>query len=447
LSVSQHCLEERYCNLNFGKKEKKMRRILLGIMALVTFSILSLALYSNNAQAIPVLARKYSTSCATCHAPFPRLNATGEAIRLNGYKMPEGDEVYVKIEPVSMGAEAYKKVFPEAIWPSDIPYLPPISILVEGEVDVDAGGTKDSRTSFVFPKELAILSLGSFGENFSFFAELEFEEEEGEDLETEIAAWLMWEDLFSGALGENHLNIKAGKVGIQEIALPNNRGHNRITAENYLHEQELDLHSQPGFEVNGFGQRWRYSLGIVDADSDNSEKDFYGALAFKIGGLGFDGSGGASEEGGLKTSPSGYWRDDSVRFGVFAYRTYLGDDGNDEFTRIGGDIRLNYKDLSVAGGYIAGDDDSETIDQDLWFAEAEYWIYPWVVTYVRYEALSVDGADDEDQARLIPGAAFLIRANIKLTVEGRLYTENEPAKEAGGEGDDDRVVFQLTWSG
>jgi hypothetical protein len=101
----------------------------------------------------------------------------------------------------------------------------------------------------------------------------------------------------------------------------------------------------------------------------------------------------------------------------------------------------------VAGGYIAGDDDSETIDQDLWFAEAEYWIYPWVVTYVRYEALSVDGADDEDQARLIPGAAFLIRANIKLTVEGRLYTENEPAKEAGGEGDDDRVVFQLTWSG
>jgi hypothetical protein len=162
--------------------------------------------------------------------------------------MPEGDEVYVKIEPVSMGAEAYKKVFPEAIWPSDIPYLPPISILVEGEVDVDAGGTKDSRTSFVFPKELAILSLGSFGENFSFFAE--------------IAAWLMWEDLFSGALGENHLNIKAGKVGIQEIALPNSRGHNRITAENYLHEQKLDLHSQPGFEVNGFGQRWRYSLGI-----------------------------------------------------------------------------------------------------------------------------------------------------------------------------------------
>ncbi len=197
-----------------------MRRILLGIVALSVFSIFSLAFYSKNAQAIPVLARKYRTSCATCHAPFPRLTAVGEAIRLNGYKMPDGDELYVKDEPVSMGAEAYQKVFPEAIWPSDIPYFPPFSIVVEGEVDVDVGG--NSRTNFIFPKELAILSMGSFGENFSFFAELEFEEEEGEDLETAIAAWLMWEDLFSGALGENHLNLKAGTVGMQEIALPNN---------------------------------------------------------------------------------------------------------------------------------------------------------------------------------------------------------------------------------
>jgi hypothetical protein len=369
----------------------------------------------------------------------------GEAIRLNGYKMPDGDELYVKDEPVSMGAEAYQKVFPEAIWPSDIPYLPPFSILVKGEVDVDVGG--NSRTNFVLPEELAILSMGSFGENFSFFAELEFEEEEGEDLETAIAAWLMWEDLFSGVLGENHLNIKAGTVGMQEIALPNNRGHDRISRENYLYAQELDLDDQPGFEVNGFGRQWRYALGIVDEERANGDKDLYAAMAFKIGGVGFDGSGGPSEEGGLTTSPSGYWRDDSVRFGVFAYRSYLGDRGKDEYDRLGGDIRLNYKDLSVAGGYIIGDDDSTDTDQDLWFAEAEYWLYPWVVTYARYEALSVDGASDEDLARFIPGAAFLIRANIKLIVEGRFYTTNEPAQEAGGKNDDDRVVFQLTWSG
>jgi hypothetical protein len=423
-----------------------MRRILLGIMALSAFSVFALTLYSKNAQAIPVLARKYRTSCATCHAPFPRLTALGEAVRLNGFKIPDGEELYVKEEPVSMGAEGYKKVFPEAIWPSNIPHLPPFSLLVAGEVDVDAGGTKDSRTSFLFPEELSILSAGTFGEDFSFFAELEFEEEEDET-DTTFSAWLMWEDLFSGALGENHLNIKAGTVGMQDIALPNNRGHNRITAENYLYQQKLDLRSEPGFEVNGFGKHWRYFLGIVDADSENSEKDFYGGLAFKIGGLGFDGSGGASEEGGLTTSPSGYWRDDSVRFGVFAYRTYLGDSGNDEFDRLGGDIRLNYKDLSLAGGYIFGDDDSDDTDKDLWLVEAEYWLYPWLVTYVRYEGLSVDGADNEDQARLIPGVVLLLRANIKVTVEGRYYYKNQPANEAGGKGDDDRVVFQLTWAG
>lgn len=41
---------------------------------------------------IPAFARKYRVSCATCHAPVPRLNAFGEAFAANGFEMAPGQE-------------------------------------------------------------------------------------------------------------------------------------------------------------------------------------------------------------------------------------------------------------------------------------------------------------------------------------------------------------------
>ena len=113
---------------------------------------------------------------------------------------------------------------------------------------------------------------------------------------------------------------------------------------------------------------------------------------------------------------------------------------------IGADFRVNYKDLSLAGGYIRGEEDSTNIDKDIWFVEGEYFLYPWMALYCRYENQSADNDDNEDLARFIPGAAILIRANIKLNVEARLFSVNEPAKAVGGEtNDDNRVVFRLDW--
>lgn len=44
------------------------------------------------ATTIPAFARKYRTSCATCHAPIPRLNAVGEAFAANGFEFKPGEE-------------------------------------------------------------------------------------------------------------------------------------------------------------------------------------------------------------------------------------------------------------------------------------------------------------------------------------------------------------------
>ena len=40
---------------------------------------------------IPAFARKYRVSCATCHAPIPRLNAVGEAFAANGFEFAPGE--------------------------------------------------------------------------------------------------------------------------------------------------------------------------------------------------------------------------------------------------------------------------------------------------------------------------------------------------------------------
>lgn len=414
--------------------------ILLGVV--IGFaSLVVLGTFSEKAEAIPAFARKYKTTCVTCHAPFPRLTALGEAFRLNGYKLPEGDELYVKDQPLSMGVEAYKKVFPEAIWPSDIPGMPPISLQVVNDFSSYLGGSKKSNTKFEFPLEMELFAAGAFGENMSFFSELEFEGDE-----FAFVAWLMWEDILKKSLGENHLNFRVGTVGMNEIGLPDARNGNRFTREKYLYMGNLGLEENPGLEVNGFGRSWRYAVGVVEGDGETNEKDYYGTMAFKIGGLGFDGSGGTTAEGGLATAPSGYWRDDSIIFGGFAYR---GKDGasNEKNDRYGVDVRLNYKDLSLIGGFVRGDNNTKDETQDHWFGEAVYFAYPWLQPFVRYEELSSDLAD-KDTARVIAGMSVLARANVRVTVEGRIYTKNDPAlaKADGSRNDDDRILARLQYA-
>lgn len=440
--------------------------MLFGTIGVV--SLLMLAAIPDKADAIPAFARKYKTACITCHATFPRLTALGEAIRLNGYKMPGGDELYVKDQPVSMGAEAYKQVFPNAVWPSDIPGMPPISLRLVTDYDFDVGGSKDSRTEFKLD-EAELLAAGSFGENMSFFLEIEHEEPELElevekdpvtgfvtdvgveehESGTEFSGWLMWEDLFKQTVGENHLNLRFGSIGMQDLALPNTRDHNRITVQHYLYVDELHLHahgsSTVGIEANGFGANWRYNIGLLNGDGATSKKNYYAAASLKFGGLGYDGSGGTSVEGGLSTTPSGYWRDDSILVGGFYYKSYSGAQDL-RFDRIGADARLNYKDLSVALGFITGDNDATNEKKDIWFAEAEYFVLPWLQPYLRYENLSSD-VSNGDKSRITAGTVLLARANVKFNVEGRFYTKNEPIEAVTGDkNDEDRVVFRLDYA-
>ena len=58
--------------------------------ALCAATLLSMAasLIPVEAHAIPAFARRFRTTCATCHAPFPRLTPFGETFAANGFAMP-----------------------------------------------------------------------------------------------------------------------------------------------------------------------------------------------------------------------------------------------------------------------------------------------------------------------------------------------------------------------
>ncbi|MFQ5453671.1 MAG: hypothetical protein ACE5D6_05745, partial [Candidatus Zixiibacteriota bacterium] len=102
-----------------------MKRLLtIGVGACL---LLASMFFAVKTEAVPTFARKYKTSCSTCHYAFPRLNYFGKAFRDNGLRYPGGDKEFAKEEAVSLGSESYKRVFPDAIWPADIPGAPVVS--------------------------------------------------------------------------------------------------------------------------------------------------------------------------------------------------------------------------------------------------------------------------------------------------------------------------------
>jgi hypothetical protein len=76
------------------------------------------------------------------------------------------------------------------------------------------------------------------------------------------------------------------------------------------------------------------------------------------------------------------------------------------------------------------------VDSGAWLAEAYYFVYPWLIPYVRWEGLNLDLPsdvagldDDQDRSRLIFGGKAMIRANIGLNVEFTTYTDGARIEE------------------
>jgi hypothetical protein len=420
------------------------------------------------AGAVPVFSRKYHTSCQTCHVAFPKLNPHGEAFRLNGYRMPDDEQDadhMTKEEPVSLGAEAYERIWPDAVYPSDLPSTVPFALNVK-MADVyasshDTTGHSIVHNDFQFPQEANLFAAGTLGKTFSFLGEVTYGElpDGGSEVEIERAHLGI-----NSPFGPPHLiNFKIGKFaadlddGFHEMWLMTDNGIDSVFAFNPigLHGgaeiSETPAISLPlnvkGIEMYGVAShRLFYTLGVAngispgtgDTHDGNSRKDVYARVDYKFGGMGLDG-----DSTGV-TLPPENWRETSLRVGLLGY---LGD-GSDilfpvtdeesgatinvedrRFDRVGLFASLYLGDLNLFGVALRGTDKLRQLDDtgellgersgsyDAWFLQADYVIKPPFQVSLRYD--TVRPADPEAVALKALNANFtyLVRANIKTMLE------------------------------
>jgi hypothetical protein len=403
------------------------------------------------AMAIPAFARKYGTSCQTCHVVFPKLNPFGEAFRRNGYRFPGVDSDYVKQPTVPLGQDAYKQLFPNAVWPGTLPTSVPIAIGFNGQAlfhpDTSAGAAENG-TSFDLSNLIAeahIWAGGSFSDDMTFFGELTF----SDTVEIESAVVFL-EDL----VGPKHaVNLKVGKtnatlssfgphstyvgdLGIAGLGVTGLFGALSDSWNIVDNFARVDL-----FGV--IGGRFEYDLGLdagANTDVRNSE-NVYGHVGYKIGGMSLDAEGEGATAGLNAAKP---WAEKALTLDAFAYRSRSHFTASDNATivddtafAIGGGVRAQYDALELdAGIYAEHHDhallDGTAVDAISQYDELSYVVFPWFVPAVRVEFshLAPDGGPAVSDLRITPGVAMLIRPNLKLILSAQ-FEHAQGAPDAG----------------
>lgn len=389
---------------------------------------------TSEASAIPAFARKYKTSCMTCHIAITKRNAFGEAFRRNGYVMPSQNARLIKELPLKLGAEAWKEVWPDAIWPSDIPGYFPVAAytMMRMEYNVMKSPKKD-QLSFIFPDDLVLVFGGAFGEEVGFFG----------SWGTEYGLFKFFMR-FNDLLGPKHLlNIK---VGTFEPGITDGYPGNQRLSLDYTALQDYSAagdwkprKTRPGIELSGIiDHHLQYITGVAQSQGGTelqqiNNKDFYFRLAYKIGGFGFDGEGIQ-----LDSVNKNFSIDNSFTLGLFSY---LGNsqraDSNDnpyenKFNRFGLDARWLIEDLDLLGGVIYGNDENPRADNNnltslVYFIEGNYMFYPWLIGVLRFEQVNSNyGDNDADKYfNIIPNITILYRQNIRFTIEGKINMQGD----------------------
>ncbi len=416
--------------------------------------------------AIPVFARKYETSCLTCHSIYPRLTPFGEAFRRNGYRFPGVDSDYVKQNTVVLGQEANKKTFPSSVWPATLPISAPIAIGVNG-------------LAFWFPKSSASVPRANNGTRFSL-----------DDLVAEGHAWMgaalddsvtLWGELTFSPEG---VEVEHAQILLNDLLGPRHavnllvgKGFPSLTSfgphSTYLGDSRLTtvpvtgiygLSTDPftlvddsiGGELTGVLAGWfDWSAGVsagknVAGTRFNSE-NAYAHAGYKVGGMRLDGEGDKGPKDAMHP-----WAEDAVTVDAFVYhsREYFltppapGAEpaiGDTSFT-VGGAARAQLGSLELDLGAYGQKHDVGTaglasVRANVQWAELSYVLYPWLVPAIRVERIGLrpsDGPNVSD-VHVMPGVAFLIRANLKAVLVANIEAARGFPSDAGG--------APLAWSG
>ncbi len=424
---------------------------------------------SSRVSAIPAFSRKYQTSCSTCHSNFPELNDFGEAFKKNGFKFPKDDESFVKEPPVLLGAKAQREAFPKAIFPGEIPGSIPIGLRYSGFATYNSKQPLAvgflPRTDLFTPNTFTIIAAGSFGPTLSFWVDNDISAG-GANAGAGLGdGYLKVNDLGHYLhLPKDALNVRFGQF---ELDLPFTQARSVNPTAYDIYSQasmaaSLGTSSNPfvfgipqrGIEIGGYPNDGNFSWSVAVVNGNNSgvppagpalrnSKDVYVRVSQRFN-LERDPNVRKEVQAAGPTGPRDHT---SIRFGAFYYygRNALNIGGatfsglgtiHEPFYRVGGDFRFKVRHFELYGLGMYGHDRNHFVDIEAGtitprpsvtfsggFAQAQYWLYPWLIGIMRYDFVNsptdfLNGlASRNTRNRLSPGVQMLVRANIKLVFE------------------------------
>lgn len=419
---------------------------------------------------IPAFARKYRTSCSTCHAAAPKLNVLGEAFRLNGYEFPENDDLLRKEEAVPLGAEPWKDLWPRAIWPGELPGTPPLSLRIVTDAQVTSDPAEAFDWTLRFPNEIYALAGGHLGGGIGFFVETEWTPDEGVEViqakvlfqnplpflpDRSLNLWVGKQNLYLFTFADRQIDRAARQhLSWTEFAVSDLTLRDPTSGDSLRSLNELSFEStQPAIEVNGLiGRRVFYAVGLAQgngdaATDDNNRKDLYYKLRLKLGGLALNGT--YDRGGGPVVGTGGQLFDRAFVIEQFGYfgAAPVADGLQDEHRTLGVAGRWLSGPLDLGIGYIWGENDNpwglgRAVTATHWsaFTKGEFFIFPWLIGSVKLERLeghAREGAQqgltggDLEVTRVLPGVVALVHQNVRLVVEGELYGDYETGRVGG----------------
>ncbi len=412
------------------------------------------------AKAIPAFARRYETSCQTCHVAYPKLTPFGEAFRWNGYRFPGGgDATAEKRAPVELGNEAQKDRWPKVVFPGAIPWDVPLSGVISGslgygsefethghagmagmeaeepapaeahaEAETEEAAHEATLDASTLVDPFGLRAAGTFGEHISFLVAANLGAA-GVDVERANL-------IFSPLSRPTDLRIKVGAMEPELHGVSIHRGllgHMlRLTTRSYGDSVWAPEPTQVGIEVSGIAAH-RFGWAVAGLENATSgvylAKDVYGRAFVKLGGMPADGTGGSSA--------TAAWRDRSVTVGASAYNgraqisteTSLQDDA---FTRVGVDGHAIYDDLSVDlvavrewhDSPYAGDSTDGFVDRV--YAEVTWVALPVVFPTLRFEGssgtLGDEAPEDLDWVGVLC-VTGVVRPNVLLRAKAGVGAE------------------------
>ena len=394
-----------------------MKRFLATFTLLVSMGVALIAFLPDEADTMPMFARKYDMSCTSCHAAWPTLNATGRDFKENGYNLDRDEEPDI----VTSDFLQWDKGFPIGAHVKARPY--------------DKKDSANEKLRAIH--EVEVFVAGVLYKNVSGWFELEAEDEDdfepfiaeatiGYHLSDAVNLQFIWGPLHDWDPYDTYNGSRRLTRGRPAVIDQRFGG-----ADN---DEGLSTRRQM---VALYGRPWEmlfYSVGrsgvAKDAEGVNPN-NIHGRLAFEftpdimVGLFGLDGEYEAAADSSDKDR-------DFSRYGVDAQAEFFFSQGP-----FPGNLRLQ-------GVYLQAKDDRATSGQEengAWYAQVSYAVTsddrPTWAPLVRFDSYERnDGTDDFQELTLNLGYYFT--QNIKGLVE---YWDQLDV--ANGVEEDSRFTLQL----